>query len=225
LHLTKRLNLSAVDESLRQVEAHWNQIDDDLDRKKIGRKDTPFTAVVRERMMAAYSYLDSLLAQQIVPFSSDGIPEMLQLNLKVHYGNDTALMKEYHLAIKATAEKFRKQIIPVEHWYRQHRMDHPLKIAAEIYVAILGSPQLFIEGNHRTGSLIASWINMCAGYPPFVLSPENAIAYFQPSSEIKHFGNKTTWKGKSRLPKYRKSFRAFWESHIDNKFVLPTFRG
>jgi hypothetical protein len=49
------------------------------------------------------------------------------------------------------------------------RGDHPYKLAAEAYLSIVGQPQLFTEGNHRTGSLIASWINLHAGYPPFVL--------------------------------------------------------
>ncbi len=37
-----RLNLTRVNASLEQVEIHWKSIDDELDRSKIGRKDTPF---------------------------------------------------------------------------------------------------------------------------------------------------------------------------------------
>jgi hypothetical protein len=87
-------------------------------------------------------------------------------------------------------------------------------------VSIVGQPQLFIEGNHRTGSLIASWINLWAGYPPFVLSEDNAVDYFAPSAAIKQFANKSTWRGRSQLPKYHKSFRAFWEKHVEEKYVV-----
>ncbi|MGA2682660.1 MAG: hypothetical protein ABSF44_12765 [Candidatus Bathyarchaeia archaeon] len=96
---------------------------------------------------------------------------------------------------------------------------HPLKVAAEVYVAVLGFPQLFIEGNHRTGNLISNWISMYYGHPPFVLSEENALAYFKPSKEIKRFADKSTWRGRARIPKYRKCFKKFWEENMDSKYV------
>ena len=222
----ERLNLETIDASLKTVEMHWTEIDDELELRGIGRKDTPFTATIRMRMMSAYSYLDTLLEQQIVPFSKESIEHILILNERVHYGTDQQLIAEYATAIKATAEKFYQHIEPIQNWYEQYtkRGNHPLKIAAEIYVSILGYPQLYIEGNHRTGSLIANWITVYNGFPPFVLSVENAIAYFAPSAEIKKFVNKSTWRGQTQLPKYRKSFLAFWESHIDSRYLLSESR-
>jgi hypothetical protein len=218
----ERLNLERIDVSLQTVEEHWEQIDDELDLRGIGRKDTPFTDTVRTRVMSAYEYLDALLAQQMPPFSAESIGHMLTLNNRVHYGTDQRLMSEYATAIEATAEKFYQHIGPIQDWYERHknRGNHPLKLAAEIYVSILGYPQLYIEGNHRTGSLIADWITVYYGFPPFVLSADNAIAYFAPSAEIKSFANKSTWRGQTRLPKYRKSFLAFWERHIDSQYLM-----
>jgi hypothetical protein len=218
----ERLNLEAIDTSLKTVEMHWTQIDDELDLRGIGRKDTPFTAPLRIRMMSAYRYLDDLLAQQMPPFSRESIEHMLVLNERVHYGTDQHLMSEYAKARKATAEKFYQHIEPIQQWYVQHtkRGNHPLKIAAEIYVSILGYPQLFIEGNHRTGSLIANWVTISNGFPPFILSVDNAIAYFAPSAEIKNFVNKSTWRGQVQLPKYRKSFLLFLESHLDSQYLI-----
>ena len=219
-----RLNLIPIAQSLRGVEAHWQEIDDELDRLKIGRKDTPFNAVLRERMMAAYEYLDSLLAEGVQPFEPGTIRQMIELNELVHYGNDFALREEYKKAIEATRKKVHANIPAAERWYHQHvrRGSEPLKIAAEIYVSILGQPQVFIEGNHRTGALIASWIDLVNGLPPFVLSVDNAIAYFAPSAEIKGFVNVSTWRGRTQLPKYRKRFGAFWARHVDPRYVLPT---
>lgn len=216
-----RLNLEAIASSLQTVETHWIEIDDELERRGIGRKDTPFTAVVKMRMMSAYEYLDNLLWQQIEPFSFASITHMLQLNHRVHYGTNTALISEYATSVRATEERFYQHIEPIQQWYEHHikRGDDPLKVAAEIYVSILGYPQLYIEGNHRTGSLIASWISIYHGFAPFVLSADNAIAYFAPSSEIKSFADKSTWRGQSRLPKYRKSFLHFWEHHIDYRYL------
>ncbi|HEX6510855.1 MAG TPA: hypothetical protein VF157_01035 [Chloroflexota bacterium] len=217
-----RLNLSAVERSLRAVEKHWQKIDDELDRLTIGRKDTPFNAILRERMMAAYEYLDNLIAEGVKPFARASVKQIIELNELVHYGRDEPLRREYAKAIKVNRAKVHDNIAPVEHWYREHvrRGSPPLKLAAEVYVSVLGYPQLFVEGNHRTGSLIASWIDLTNGLPPFVLSVDNAIAYFAPSAEIKSFVNTTTWRGRARLPKYRKRFGAFWARHVDPRYLL-----
>lgn len=216
-----QLDLPVVAASLKQVQRRWPRIDAELDRLRIGRKDA-FSAFVRRNMVSAYSLLDELVAGQVQPFSRDGLEHMVMLNNRVHYGTDGVLMAEFASAIEANAIKFHDNVEPVAAWYEKHasRGDHPLKLAAETYVAILGQPQLFIEGNHRTGSLIANWINLQAGLPPFVLSVDNAIAYFAPSAEIKRFADRSTWRGRARLPKYRKSFREFWERHIEARFVI-----
>lgn len=216
-----RPDLSRIDHSFRRVEAAWESIDDQLDELKIGRKDTPFDAGVRERMMAAYAYVDYLLEQRVVPFALDSISCMMELNNRVHYGLDLDLRAEFATAIHFTERKFYPNVEVLMAWHDRHlrKGDHPLKVAAEIYVGIISQPQLFIEGNQRTGSLISSWIDLYHGYPPFVLSPENAIAYFAPSSEIKAFANKAVWRGVSKLPKYKKSFKRLWEKLIDCAYI------
>ena len=217
-----KLNLVKVEQSLISVEKNWEKIDDELDLRKIGRKDTPFNADIRAKMMSAYGFLDILLTEGIEPFSKESLEEMCELNNLVHYGLDSCLRQEYVKAINANSEKYYRHIGPIVRWYSNHmkKEPHPLKVAAEVYVAILGHPQLFIEGNHRTGSVISSWINMYYGYPPFVLNVKNAIPYFEPSAEIKKFADKSTWRGRSRLPKYRKSFKEFWERNIDWVYVI-----
>ena len=215
-----RLDLQAIDAALVEVEQAWPRIDADLQRLHIGRKD-PFTAVLRTNMLSAWAYLDELLDAAIAPFAPGCFDHMLMLNNRVHYGTNVALMAEFSTAIASNAEKFDAQVDALAAWHCKHanQGDHPLKLAAETYVSIVGEPQLFIEGNHRTGSLIASWINLYAGYPPFVLSADNAIDYFAPSAAIKQFANRSTWRGRQQLPKYRKSFRAFWEAHVDTRYV------
>ena len=147
-----------------------------------------------------------------------------ELNNLIHYGVDLELRLQYNSAILANSQKFYQYIDPIEKWYRKHMKNgqRPLKVAAEVYVAVLGFPQLFIEGNHRTGNLISNWISMYYGRPPFVLSEKNAVAYFKPSKEIKRFADKSTWRGRARLPKYRTCFKKFWEENIDSKYVEKT---
>ena len=43
-------------------------------------------------------------------------------------------------------------------WYAGHRGESAWDRAAGVYVRILSKPQLFIEGNHRTGALLMSYI-------------------------------------------------------------------
>src|SRR5262245_30511465 len=157
--MTVRLDLRAIDDALREVEEAWPRIDEELDRRGIGRK-APFTARLRANMLSAYAYLDDLVANRVEPFSATVVEPLLALNNRVHYGTERALWAEYASAIAAAAEKIDAQVGPIVDWYREHAAsgDHPCKLAAETYVAILGQPQLFIEGNHRTGALIASWI-------------------------------------------------------------------
>ena len=221
-----RLDLGAIDDALREVQATWPRIDDELERLGIGRKD-PFTTRLRGNMLSAYAYVDDLVARKVEPFAGPAAAveePLLALNNLVHYGTDRALWAEYASAIAATAEMVNERAGPIAAWYRKHAAagDHPYKLAAETFVAVLGQPQLFIEGNHRTGALIASWINLAAGRAPFVLSAANALAFFAPSEEIKRFADRSTWRGRARLPKYRKAFRRFWEQHVDRRYLLGT---
>ncbi len=218
-----RLNLVKVEETLLTVKKNWKLIDEELDRKKIGRKDHPFDKTLMDRMMSAYSYMDHLLRKEHNIFQMQHLEEMLELNHRVHYGEDSRLRMEYHRAMQAAKDKFYNGVPVLQKWHRKHlqkKGDDPRKVASEIYVGIIGQPQLFVEGNHRTGSLIASWIDMRGGYPPFVLSPENAINYFAPSQRIKSFKPLTNWRGEKKLPKYHKVFREYWEMLIDEKYLL-----
>ena len=217
---TFKFDLCKVEKSLLDVEKNWEKIDDELDLEKLGRRDK-FDSVIRGRMMDGYRCLDTLLRKEVEPFSEEGISEILELNNIVLYGLNLDLRLEYNQAIQANSEKFNRHIDPIEKWYKNHmRVEpHPLKVAAEVYVSVLGYPQLFIEGNHRTGNLICNWISMYYGHPPFVLNPKNAVAYFRPSKEIKRFADKSTWRGRARLPKYRTCFKKFWEQNVDSRYV------
>jgi hypothetical protein len=216
-----RLDLTTVSEALLSVEEDWPRIDAELNALGIGK--SPFTERVRTNMVCAYGYVDELLEHDIEPFTDVGMEHMLELNHRVHFGLDMDLRAQYAQAIEANIEKFNENIEVIANWYWRHAShgDHALKLAAETYVSILGQPQLFLEGNHRTGALVASWINLRADYPPFVLSADNAIAYFAPSAEIKQFADRSSWRGRQRLPKYRRAFRAFWEQHCQSKYVVP----
>lgn len=218
-----RPNLTQIEQSYLEVQKNWHTIDDQLDSLKIGRKDTPFDRRLVENMLCAWDYLDYFIRKKDYSLlSKKGGPDMLEINNLVHYGTDNDLRLEYQKALSATTEKFTRQVKPIRNYYKRKTKQKVSigGVAAEIYIAILGQPQLYIEGNHRSGSIIASWIHLVHDRPPFVLTRDNAIAFFQPAQEIKKFDKSSRWRSMTKLPKYKKAFKTFWVSNCDERFCL-----
>lgn len=211
-----RLRLRRVDEELRGVQRHFSSINAGL---KVRRDD--FTDAVRLNMLAAYEFLDAVVHDGVDLFSEDGLEALLRLNHLVLLGPDYDA-RAFSRHISATREQFfpnfEHYLKPVRRWYRKHETENPYKVASQVYIGVLSQPQLYQEGNHRTGSLIASAILLQSGCPPFVLTRQNAIAYFNPSSEIK-FTDKRTIRGKLHLPKYRREFREFLQHNVSPKCI------
>jgi len=53
-------------------------------------------------------------------------------------------------------------------WVDENRGQKPLVFAAGVYRRIVGAPQLFIEGNQLTATLVASFVLGRGGLPPLV---------------------------------------------------------
>ncbi len=208
------INLKRVYKALKVVQKHFDAINEKLTIKR-----DPLDDFVLNNMVSAYSFLNEVIVSNIDLFSDRGLSAMLELNHLALCGNDAELRREYQLHIKSTRSKFFAMVQPLMRWYNNHRTSNPVKVAAEMYVGVLSQPQLFIEGNHRTGSLIASWVLVTNNCAPFVLTRKNAIAYFEPSTQIK-FTDKRTFHSKWKLPKYKKEFRTFLEKNISTKFLI-----
>ena len=220
--MSYRPNLKEIEKSYADVLANWKNIDDQLDLLKVGRKDTPFDRKLMENMLVAWEYLDYFIKNKDYSlFSIEGGPDMLEINHRVHYGLDYVLREEYIKALNATTEKFSKHVAPIRKYYKKNIKfgTSVNQIASEIYVAILGQPQLYIEGNHRSGSIVASWVNLVHNKPPFVLSVDNAIAFFKPAQEIKKFNKRSMWRSMTKLPKYKSDFKKFWIKYCDMRFA------
>ncbi|MBT8362809.1 MAG: hypothetical protein KJO32_17810 [Deltaproteobacteria bacterium] len=217
-----RPNLDEIEKSYAKVLAQWQQIDDQLEKSKVGRKDTPFDTQLMENMLSAWEYIDYFIKKKDYSLlSNKGGPDMLEINHRVHYGVDAEQRAEYKKAIKATTEKFSKQVLPIRNYYKnkiknKHSID---VIASEIFIATIGQPQLYIEGNHRSGSIVASWINLEHNKPPFVLSVDNALAFFRPAQEIKKFNKRSMWRSLTKLPKHKNDFKKFWVNYCDMRFA------
>jgi hypothetical protein len=215
-------DLKKIEESYVRVLKNWQKIDGLLEQEKVGRKDQPFDKSLMENMLLAWDYIDYFIKKKDYSLLSiEGGPDMLEVNHLVHYGKNNSLRYEYKKAIEATTEKFSKQIVPIRDYYRKKKKKDTstYHLAAEIFIAIVGMPQLYIEGNHRSGSIIASWINLVNEKPPFVLTVENAVSFFKPALEIKNFNKKSLWRSITKLPKYKQEFKTFWKNHCDMSFA------
>jgi len=210
------LHLRRIEAELRDVQRHFPSINVALNSRR-----DDFTDTVRQNMLTAYEFLDALVDDNLDLFSEEGLEALLQLNHLVLLGRgyDRQVFDRH---ITVTRQQFflnfHQYVRPIRRWYRKHETENPYKVASQVYVGVLSQPQLFQEGNHRTGSLIASGILLQNRCPPFVLTRQNAIAYFNPSSEIK-FTDKRTVRGKLRLPKYRREFREFLQQNVNQAYV------
>ena len=193
-----RLSLARIEDALRDVQRHFPEINAVLDCRRDDFSDT-----VRQNMLTAYEFLDTVVNDRLDLFSGQGLEALLELNHLVLLGRGYD-SRTFGRHIAETRQQFFdnlcRYVKPIRRWYRKHQTENPYKVASQVYVGVLSQPQLYQEGNHRTGSLIASGILLQNGCPPFVLTRQNAVAYFNPSSEIK-FTDKRTVRGKLRLPK------------------------
>jgi hypothetical protein len=211
-----RLRLGRIDDELNEVQRHFPAINAVLNLRR-----DDFTDTVRQNMIAAYEFLDAAVQQEVDLFSDEGLEVLLRLNHLVLLGSGyDPRAHDRHISVTRQRffDNFRLYVKPVRRWYRKHETENPYKVAAQVYVGVLSQPQLYQEGNHRTGALIASGILLQNGCPPFVLTRQNAIAYFNPSSEIK-FTDKRTVSGKLRLPKCRREFRTFLIENVGPTYV------
>ena len=180
-----------------------------------------------ENMLAGYTAVDNLLARKVDLFSVANLRQFLELNATVLCGvkPQTRVEAAQHLA--ATEARFYEEtdggIRDIMEWYEMHAKEGAELRAAGVYIRVLSLPELFIEGNHRTGALIMSYILARDGHPPFVLTVDNAQAYFDPSTLI------TKRKKKSltllfEMPRLKRNFAEFLHSQAKARYLQTKSR-
>jgi hypothetical protein len=139
-------------------------------------------------MMAGYELVDALVADGIDLFAMGNLKYLLELNTTVLCGTDPAKREEYARHRQTTEQRFYEEqhggIRDLVEWYEGRSGESPWMRAAGVYIRLLSRPQLFVEGNHRTGALAMSYVLVRDNEPPFVLTTENAAMYFDPSAVI-----------------------------------------
>ena len=230
MSVKRRLDLPAIEHALREVQAHFACLS-----KHFTEPRDPLTDEVLHNVLEGYALIDDYVAQGVNLFDLQQLNLMLELNATVLCGSDPARRLEFAPHLAATDAHFFNNveggIKDLYNWYCAHRNESVWKRAAGSYVRILSKPQLFIEGNNRTGSLIVSYLLMREGLPPFVLSLENAEGYFNPSSVIRNSA-KHSVRALYELPKIKKKYAAFLEEQSPDpkKFFMsakkiPVYQG
>ena len=214
------LDLETIATSLHRVQMEFDAINQQLSWQR-----DPMSDEVVENLLAGYAYVDALVDAGIDVFVMGHHKHLLELNTLVLCGRNPERRVEFAAHIKATERSFYEErqggIEDIVEWHSRHRHESAWNLAAGLYVRILSKPQLFIEGNHRTGVLVASYVLLRNGLPPFVLTVENARAYFDPSTVIRE-----TYKlgplALFRLPGIKKRFARFLRDQPSSSYLLTT---
>ena len=182
----------------------------------------PIDDAVRENLLTGYAYIDELVAARTDIFAFGDLKHLIELNSRVLCGTDEAMRRESAEHRRATEDRFYNApgagIRDIVEWHQKHRNDTPWRRAAGVYIRILSEPQLFIEGNHRSGALVVSYILARADLPPFVLTPGNAQEFFDPSSLIKKI-DKREFLSNLRIPHLKKRFAHFLKRESDASYL------
>lgn len=173
-----RLDLAAIESSLREVQQRFADIDRTLDAAH-----DPLSEEVIQRLLAGYAYLNRLQAEDVDLLARGNSARLLDINCLVLFGRANARRPDRHDGFAATEQRFYDDShaggVRALMNYLADCMDRSIwRRAAGVYLHILSEPQLFLEGNHRSGTLVMSHVLLRAGKPPFVLTPANARDYF-----------------------------------------------
>jgi hypothetical protein len=214
------LELSAIEDALREVQKEFARINATLATPR-----DPLSDQVLGNLMAGYEYVNTLLASGINPVARGNSRHLLNLNNLVLCGTEVVTYEECGRHIEETERRFYDDRNPggvraLMGYLADHKGDNVWRRAAGAYTHILSEPQLFVEGNHRTGALIMSLVLTWEGKPPFVLTVENAKAYFDPSSLVK-VCKKHSLRGLFEIPKLRRRFARLLKSGADPAFLRP----
>jgi hypothetical protein len=214
----RRLNIAAIEAALEAVQRDFPRINSRLSAPR-----DPLTHEVKENMLAGYRRVDEYLADGVDLFAMGNSGCLLELNRLVLCGRDEQHNNCSSNHLKATEEHFYEAdgggVEDLMHWMKLHRRDRVWKRAAGVFAHVLSEPQLYIEGNHRTGALLMSYLLAGEGRAPFVLTVDNAEHFFNPATLIKRT-KKRGLDNLLRLPKLTKRFARLLESQANESYLL-----
>lgn len=219
-HRTFRLNLPAIEASLAGVQREFPRINAALSDRR-----DPLTDEVVANMMAGYRRVNDCLLEGVDLFSLGESSRLVDLNRLVLCGDAVHDRRDARHAghLANTHAHFYETagggVGGLMDWLAFHRDDAIWKRAAGLFIRVLSQPQLFPEGNHRTGTLLVGYLLARNGLPPFVLTAHNARYFFEPATLIKN-RRKHGLDRLLRLPKLTKRVARLLEGEADVEYLL-----
>lgn len=218
-----QLNLETIETSLRALQRTFP-----MANGRVASRRDAMTDEVVANLMAGYRFVDQVVANRIDLFALGNSKHLLEINSLVLCGTDSKARTDYAKHLKASEEYFYETrlggIGETVDWLARHRHESLWHRAAGIYLRILSPPELFIEGNHRTGALVVSYMLLREGKPPFVLTNENMSSYMDFSTTFEKI-KKGSLAMMFRQPRIKQSFAKFLRHEADPRYLLqPTER-
>jgi hypothetical protein len=215
----RRLDLDAIERSLRGLQHEFERINETLTVPR-----DPLSDCVLENMMLGYRRVDRILADRIDLFALGSSGYLLELNALVLWGDDHRQREASRAALDAARRRFYSDgqggVGALSDWLGLISGQSIWRRAASVYLHMLSQPQLFQEGNHRTGALVMSWILASEGQPPFVLSVNNARGYFEPSTLAKEARRNSLRMLLVQRPRLVRRFAALLRQDADPAYLL-----
>ncbi|WP_294540271.1 hypothetical protein [uncultured Rhodoblastus sp.] len=211
------IDLQAIEGAFRTLQLHFPEINRDLSE----RRDTLDDEVV-VNLLEGYALVDRWIEQGVDLFAMGNLHYWLDLNATVLCGLQGAEDALHRRLLEATEQRFYEQpdggISEIVGWHGRAEGKDVWRRCAGVFIRILSEPQLFIEGNHRTGALIMSYILAREGRPPFVLTENNARAFFNPASVFKK-SSKRNFVMRVKMPGLTRAFAGFLEGQANGAFL------
>lgn len=196
-------DLDRIEATLRTMAdpGHWESLPDVLNRLLVG-----------------YRYVDRLLVEGVELLDLGQSRHLLELNHIVLCGTSPKTRAEAADHLAETERVFYEGrpggIADFNDWRERNRGLAGAELAAACFVRIVSSPQLYVEGNQRTGMLVASYVLARAGAPPLVLSAATKPEAARLFGEIKECP-KTRLVKQPRLWKLQRRLTAFIVASAD----------
>jgi hypothetical protein len=215
--MSTQFNLKNIDASLHEFREEFAAINDRLAMRR-----EQFTEQMADQIVLAYEYLNGLLERDMDLFTPAGLHGLVELNHIVLCGTDPQQRAQYYTHLEETRKNFTSRIRPIKDWVLKKRTEtNPYQLATGFYSRMLSRPQLFLEGNHRTGNIVLNYLMISKGSAPYVVSADDAHTYLDISGDIKFTDNGNYLDTALRMPGHRKRFKAFLKERVDERFLDP----
>ncbi|AFG36740.1 hypothetical protein [Spirochaeta africana] len=213
--MSRLFDIDTIETDLRGFQRDFAEINDQLAMRREDITDTMVAQIVD-----AYRFLNELLEKGMDLFTPAGLHALLEMNHIVLCGLDSTTRSQYYHHLNETRKSFLQRIKPIKEWVLKKRDNgNPYKLAAGFYSRMLSQPQLFLEGNHRTGNILLNYLLVSKDADPFVISPATALPYLDLSGDIKFSNKDNSLDANVKLPGHRKRFRVFLEQHSNPRYL------